>query len=38
MIEDKKASLDLSALSSGVYFVKLIDASNNTFTQKIVKQ
>ena len=37
-IENKKTSLDFSALSSGIYFVKLIDASNNTFTQKVVKQ
>lgn len=37
-IEDENATIDFSALSSGVYFVKLIDSSNNTFTKKFVKQ
>jgi hypothetical protein len=37
-VENENTSIDFSALSSGVYFVKLIDALNNTFTQKIVKQ
>ncbi len=37
-IEDENATIDFSALSSGVYLVKLIDSSNNTFIKKFVKQ
>jgi len=37
-IKNENASIDFYTLTSGVYFLKLIDASINSITQKIVKQ
>lgn len=37
-INAKDATINISSLNSGVYFVQLIDANTNTFTQKIIKK
>lgn len=37
-INKQNATLDFSTLNSGIYFIKLIDANQNTDVQKIIKK